>query len=182
MTTTPVAPERTPVDPLVEDDPSERRPRLVAFVAAAVAVAAVVATSVVWWQVLDRRADNERAEQARTAAEMIVVDLLSYRYESVEEELDVALGNVTGPFADEYRRLAAEVIVPVSRERQVGTEAVVVKSGVVETTPDAVTVLLFVDQATTAVDAPGTRRDISRIEVTVRDVDGTFKIDRLDAV
>lgn len=181
MTTTPVAPERTPVDPLVEDDRSERRPRLVAFVAAAVAVV-VVATSVVWWQVLDRRADNERAEKARTAAEMIVVDLLSYRYESVEEELDVALGNVTGPFADEYRRLAAEVIVPVSRERQVGTEAVVVKSGVVETTPDAVTVLLFVDQATTAADAPGTRRDISRIEVTVRDVDGTFKIDRLDAV
>lgn len=166
----------------VIDDVTTRRPRWGRWlVSVSIGLAALVAMGV-WWQVLDHRSQQRRVEQARAAAETIVVDLLTYRHESVAEELDAALVNVTGNFAEDYRRLVDEAIVPVSRERQLDTEAVIVQSGVAASDADSVTVLLFVDQATTSADAPGTRRDISRIEVTVRQIDGGWKIDRLEAV
>lgn len=146
-----------------------------------IAVIAIFAAGV-WWQVLDSRNEVSRTLEARVAAESIVVDLLTYRHESVAEEMDEALNNVTGSFADDYRALVTDMIVPVSRERQLSTDAVVVQSGIVDTSSEDVTFLLFVDQASTSADAPGTRRDVSRIEVTVRNIDGQWKITRLDAV
>lgn len=169
-------------DPRAEDRPASKRPGWHRWIAPVlIAVVGLVAAGM-WWQVFDHRSEASRVRDAEAAAERIVVDLLTYRHDSVAEELDAALGNVTGAFAEDYRRLVNDAIVPVSRERQLDTEAVVVQSGIVESSSESVTVLLFVDQATRSIDAPGTRRDISRIEVTVREVDDTWKIDRLEAV
>lgn len=151
------------------------------IVPALIVLAALVALGV-WWQVLDQRSQTNRVEQARAAAETIVMDLLTYGHESVAEDLDAALADVTGTFAEDYQQLVDEAIVPISRERQIDTEAVVVQSGIVASDADSVTVLLFVDQSTTSSDAPGTRRDLSRIEVTASEIDGVWKINRLEAV
>lgn len=166
----------------VADDAAPQGRRRWAWTAPVLIVLVGLAAVEVWWQVLGQRSQEQRVEQARTAAEAIVADLLTYRHNSVAEELDAALLNVAGEFAEDYHRLVDETIAPVSRERRLDTEVAVLQSGIVAAEEDSVTVLFFVDQAITSVDAPGTRRDISRIEVTVRQTDDVWKVDRLEAV
>lgn len=162
--------------------PANRRSLVPRIGVAAVALVAVVGASLSWWQVERGHAAVDHQVEARAAAEQVMVDLLTYDHTSVDTDLSEALTGVTGPFADDYRTLVDEVIVPVARERQISTTAHVVRSGIAGSDGDTVTVLLFMDQTTTSVDEPGTRRDSSRVQVSLRQVDGRWKVDQVQSV
>lgn len=160
-----------------------RRTRLLqATVAGLLVLVAVALAGLAWWRVGHMRTAIADAGQAQLVAEQVLSALLTYDHESVDSDLAEALDGVTGTFAQDYRTLAEEVIVPVSRERQVSTTASVVRSGIVDRGSETVTVLLFLDQSTTSVDEPGTRRDLSRVQVSLRQVEGRWRVEMVEAV
>lgn len=175
--------DETPKAP-VSEEASAKLPlgRKTKVTAGAVTLCLLVASGGIWWKVMEERSDLARTTDALATAETMIVPLLSYSHESVEEQLTEALTNVSGSFADDYGKLVTEIIVPESRERELDTEAVVIQSGVVDATDRHVTVLLFVDQSTTAADSPGARRDVSRIQVTLEDEGEQWTITNLEAV
>lgn len=86
--------------------------------------------------------------EAVVAARPMVVDLLSYSHETVEQDLARARTHTTGELAGHYRTLAARLVGDAKRQRIV-RQASVVAAGVETAEPDRVRVVVFVDMITT---------------------------------
>jgi Mce-associated membrane protein len=153
------------------------RPRLLA--AAVVLLALAVALGSV---LLARGADATVAARADAleAATARVPDLLSYDRGTLERDLDRARDQTTGAFADDYRAILADVVEPTARRRGLSTEASVSAAGVVRGDRDEVVVLVFLTQTTTVKGRSSVSG--SRLEVTMRRTDDSWKIAGLDPV
>lgn len=112
----------------------------------ALAVVMVAATVVVWLRPEPSVEEESRAAQA--AAEQAVVPVVSYGYETLEEDRAEAEGFLTGTYREEYDKLFT-VIEQNAPETQTTVGASVVSSGIVRTGDDRVDVLVFVDRPTT---------------------------------
>jgi Mce-associated membrane protein len=123
----------------------------------------------------DARAD------ALDAAKTRVPVLLSYDKATLDEDLDRALDQTTGSFADDYEKILTEVVEPTAKRRGISTEASVSAAGVVSGDRDEVVVLLFMTQTTTA---KGDRSSVSgsRVEVTLKRAGDDWKIAGLQPV
>lgn len=123
----------------------------------------------------DARAD------ALDAAKTRVPVLLSYDKATLDEDLDRALEQTTGSFADDYEKILTEVVEPTAKRRGISTEATVSAAGVVSGDRDTVVVLLFLTQTTTA---KGDRSSVSgsRVEVTLKRTGDDWKIAGLQPV
>lgn len=114
----------------------------------------------------DRAAVAERS--ALRAAREHVVDVLSYDFSSVEQDMKRAEANLTGDFADDFTKMADDLIIPTARAKGIRTHAEVTSAGVVRSSADEVVVLLFVNQTTTSRRVTEPTLDGSRLEVTVQ--------------
>jgi len=123
----------------------------------------------------DARAD------ALDAAKTRVPVLLSYDKATLDEDLDRAMDQTTGSFADDYEKILTEVVEPTAKRRGISTEASVSAAGVVSGDRDEVVVLLFLTQTTTA---KGDRSSVSgsRVEVTLKRAGDDWKIAGLEPV
>jgi hypothetical protein len=154
------------------------RSRLVALGAVLAALALAVLAGVqayVAASTADARAD------ALDAAKTRVPVLLSYDKATLDEDLDRALDQTTGSFADDYEKILTEVVEPTAKRRGISTEASVSAAGVVSGDRDEVVVLLFMTQTTTA---KGDRSSVSgsRVEVTLKRAGDDWKIAGLQPV
>ncbi|KRA28053.1 MULTISPECIES: hypothetical protein [unclassified Nocardioides] len=152
--------------------------RLLAVVAVLVGLTAVLAAG---WQA-HRSAERAAARvDALSAARTRVPDLLSYDAGTLERDLDRALDQTTGDFADDYRKILADVVEPTAKSRGITTKASVSAAGVVSGGTDEVVVLVFLTQTTTAT---GDRSSVSgsRVEVAMERVDEVWKISGLEPV
>lgn len=132
------------------------------------------------WQVRQlNRLDQSRA-QALEEARVRVPLLLSYRSATLEEDLDTALEQTAGGFAEEYRQLVDEVVTPTATKRGISTEATVNASGVVRAEEDEVVVLVFLTQTTTTARSRNPAVSGSRVEVTMQPVGDDWKISGFD--
>lgn len=153
------------------------RPRLVAVAVGLLALAVAVGAGL-----LARGADatvDARAD-ALEAATASVPDLLSYDRGTLDRDLDRALDQTTGAFADDYRAILADVVEPTARRRGLSTTASVSAAGVVRGDRDEVVVLVFLTQTTTAKGRSSVSG--SRVEVTMRRTGDSWKIAGLDPV
>jgi Mce-associated membrane protein len=118
---------------------------------------------------------------ALDAAKTRVPVLLSYDKKSLDEDLDRAVAQTTGSFADDYEKILTEVVEPTARRRGISTEASVSAAGVVSGDREEVVVLLFLTQTTTA---KGNRSSVSgsRVEVTLKRSGDDWKISGLRPV
>ncbi len=117
----------------------------------------------------DARAD------ALEAAKIRVPVLLSYDKATLAEDLDRALDQTTGSFADDYEQILTEVVEPTAQRRGISTDASISAAGVVSGDRDEVVVLLFLTQTTTG---KGDRSSVSgsRVEVTMERDGDEWKI------
>lgn len=148
------------------------RTRLLALGLVLLALALAAFTGV---QAQRAAAASDARTDALDAAKTRVPDLLSYDKATLDKDLDRALGQTTGSFADDYEKILTEVVQPTAQKRGISTDATVVAAGVVSGDRDKVVVLLFLTQTTTA---NGDRSSMSgsRVEVTMKQDGDEWKI------
>ncbi len=127
-----------------------------------------------------REAEVIRGESVRTAVDGTVA-LLSYRPETVQNDLEAAKGRLTGTFLDAYSSLTHDVVIPGSQQKQISAAATVPAAASVSTSSSRAVVLLFVNQTVTVGQDPPTNT-ASSVRVTLDKVDGRWLISQFDPV
>ncbi|OLL86426.1 hypothetical protein Ae263Ps1_3481 [Pseudonocardia sp. Ae263_Ps1] len=154
-----------------------RRRRVVAAILLLVVLAG--AAGGLWWAGERAAAAETARAEALEAARGDVVALLSYDFRTVEQSLPAAAENLTGPFHDDYTKLAQDVVIPAAKEQQTTTSTAVSRAGVISAGPDDVTALMFLNQTTTTGADPNPKLSGSRIRVELERVDGDWRISAL---
>jgi Mce-associated membrane protein len=121
-----------------------------------------------------------RAESVRVASEDAVA-LLSYKAESVDNDLNAARERLTGDFKDAYTALIRQVVIPGAKERHISAVAKVNAGASVSAAANHAVVLLFVDQSVTIGEgAPTDTQPVVR--VTLDKVNGRWLVSHFDPV
>jgi Mce-associated membrane protein len=119
-------------------------------------------------------------ESVRVATDGTVA-LLSYRPETVQMDLEGAIGRLTGTFRDTYTKLTHDVVIPGAQQKQISAVATVPAAASMSATATHAVVLLFVDQTVTiGKDAP--TNTASNVRVTLDKVDSRWLISQFDPV
>ena len=127
-----------------------RRLRVVAFgVLPAAAVLLGAGTGLLAWQNAAQRAADAARQQSVAAASDITTAMLSYRADSVEQDLMAVRDRLTGSFVDSYTDLVHKVVIPGAREKKISAAAKVAAASVVSASRDHAVTLLFVNQTVT---------------------------------
>ena len=150
----------------------------------AVAVAVVLVLVFLTLAFLDWRATREikAAEEAARVVRASVSDkveaLLTYKYDTFDEDLEAAQEGMTADFEEEYEPTVAEI-----RDRAIAQErsqqAEVVAVAVVSQSPDEVETLVFVNTISSREGVKQQRLMQNRVNVTMVEQDGTWLIDEL---
>lgn len=167
------------------DQPPRRRRRLgglLPVLALSLLTVLVLLTGYLAWQVReDVRSDTARDEAlaaSRDAARL----LFSYDFEQLDQDFERGLAVTTGEFREEYERTTREVVRPVAEQYDAVVEADVVEAAVVSATADRVVTVAFVNQTTTSTRVEGPKIDQSRVRMSLRKVDGEWRVDQVNAL
>ena len=77
-----------------------------------------------WQDFSLRELQATRAESVRAATDL-TVKMLSYRPDTVEEDLASARDQMTGAFRDSYAQLTRDVVIPGSKQKRISAVATV---------------------------------------------------------
>lgn len=149
---------------------------LVALVLALVAFALVLTVSL-----RDPNAREADARAATAAARTSLEQLLSYSYQTLDQQAAANAALLTGAFKGEYATTMRETIAPVAVKDEVTVRARSYEAGVMGQTPDTVTVQVFLNQAKTAKGEEQPSVDQNRVIATMRRVEGRWLIEKLSA-
>ncbi|MCD2107125.1 hypothetical protein O4214_21440 [Rhodococcus erythropolis] len=119
---------------------------------------------------------------ALDAANINVPKILSYNADSIDADLSAAAGHLTSDFKTQFVNLTQQSIIPPAKQLGITTAASVAANSVVSATPDAVTVLMFLNQSTTTTESSTPKLDSSRVRVDLQKVDGNWLISGLQPV
>jgi Mce-associated membrane protein len=75
--------------------------------------------------------------------------MLSYRADTVDQQLAAAVDHLTGSFRDSYASLTRDVVIPGAHQQKISTVATVPAAASVSATETHAQVLLFIDQTAT---------------------------------
>ena len=163
-----------------------RRPktkwRIVAFgVLPALALVLAVAAGFLRWQDSSvRDAAVARIESVQAAKDSTSA-LLSYKPDTVEQQLGAARELLTGDFRDSYTSLIHDVVIPGAKQKQISAVATVPAAASVSAGMNRAVVLVFVDQSVVVGnDAP--TETASGVKVTLDKVGGHWLISGFDPV
>ena len=163
---------------------SGRAGRLTALLLVLCLVAATT-LAVLLLQRRDRVATEAARKDAVAAARSAARDILGYDYRSVEASIRRARASTTGAFRNQYDK-TAKALLPQSKQLKAIVQATVGSAAVMDSRPDRVVVLLYVDQATVkqvpGEKTPTTRIDQSRVRITMSRVDGRWLVSELNAL
>jgi Mce-associated membrane protein len=152
-------------------------------VAAFLALALILALGVgyLWWLDWTQRAAGVAAEQSVKAASDNTIAILSYKPETVDQDLKAAADRLAEPFRQQYTQLVNDVVAPGAKQQHISALATVPAAASVSATGKHAVVLVFVDQTTTiGNDAP--TQSTSSVRVTLDKVDGRWLISQFDPV
>lgn len=127
-----------------------------------------------------RAAEVARAQSVQAAIDSTVA-MLSYRPDTVKENLAAARDRMTGAFRDSYASLTTDVVIPGAKQRQISAAATVPAAASVSATPTHAVVLVFVNQTTTVGNDPPTDT-ASRVKVTLEKVNNRWLISQFDPI
>lgn len=171
-----------------EEGPSGTRPETTASTTRGVptwllAVAGLVLVALVagcaWaWQSTSGETEEEATRAAQAAAERAIVPVLSYGFETLEEDQARAQGYLTSDYREDYDQLFA-VISENAPETETTVDAEVVASGIVRSGEDRVDVLVFVDRPTTNKLTPEPETYKDQVTVTMQKVGDEWLVDNL---
>jgi Mce-associated membrane protein len=133
-----------------------------------------------WQNSSVRDADIARSESVHAARDSTSA-MLSYRSDTVEQQLSGARDLLTGAFRDSYTSLVHDVVIPGAKQKRVSAQANVPAAAAVSANPNHAVVLVFVDQTVTiGNDAP--TNSASSVRVTLDKVGGRWLISQFDPV
>jgi Mce-associated membrane protein len=161
------------------------RPRLGRILAYIVlpAVALLLAAAAGYLKWVDGTARD--AEVYRTQSVQAGIDstvaMLSYRPDTVEQNLAAARDRMTGAFRDSYSSLTHDVVIPGAKQRQISAVATVPAAASVSATATHAVVLVFVDQTTIIGNDPPSD-STSSVKVTLEKVHDRWLISQFDPV
>jgi Mce-associated membrane protein len=153
------------------------------LVATLPALALILALGVGYLKWLDgsERASRVAAEESVRAASDSTIAILSYKPETVDQELKAAAGRLAEPFRQQYTQLVNDVVAPGAKQQHISAVATVPAAASASATGKHAVVLVFVDQTTTiGTDAP--TQSTSSVRVTLDKVDGRWLISQFDPV
>ena len=126
--------------------------------------------------------DNETARnESVQAAKDSTIALLSYKPDTVEQQLGAARDLLTGDFRDSYTSLTHDVVIPGAKQKQISAVATVPAVASVSANPNHAVVLVFVNQTVImGKDAP--TDTASAVRVTLDKAGGRWLISKFDPV
>ncbi|MGB5112786.1 MAG: hypothetical protein WBO08_14720 [Mycobacterium sp.] len=127
-----------------------------------------------------RDGDTARIESLQVAKDSTIA-LLSYKPDTVEQQLTDARGLLTGDFAQAYTDLTDDVVIPGAKERRISSVATVPAAASVSAEPNRAVVLVFVNQ-TVVVGADAPTDTGSSVRVTLEKDGGRWLISGFDPV
>jgi Mce-associated membrane protein len=155
--------------------------RLLVVVLPAFALILTLGVGYLKWLDGTARESQAAAEQSIRAASESTVAILSYKPETVDQDLKAASGRLAEPFRQQYTQLVNDVVAPGAKQQHIGAVATVPAAASVSATGKHAVVLVFVDQTTTiGNDAP--TQSTSSVRVSLEKVDGRWLISQFDPV
>ncbi|BBZ20946.1 hypothetical protein [Mycolicibacterium gadium] len=115
------------------------------------------------------------------AAKESTIKMLSYKPDTVEQELNAARDLLTGEFRDSYTSLINDVVIPGATQKQISAVASVPAAASVSADPTHAVVLVFVNQ-TVVVGQELPTDTASSVRVTLDKVDGRWLISEFEPV
>lgn len=176
-------------DDAVDDDtrPVDGRLRIVAFgVLPAVVVALGTGAGVLGWQESSEREVRAARVESVAVARDSTVAMLSYRAETVEQDLRSARDRLTGTFLNSFTDLIDTVVIPGAKEKQISSTARVSAVASVSATAKRAVALVFVDQVVTvganAPDSGNPTGTASSVRITLDKVGDRWLVSGFDPV
>jgi Mce-associated membrane protein len=120
-----------------------------------------IAAGLLKWQYSSLRDADISRTQSVEAAKGCAVALLTFRPDTVENDVQAALDRLTGEFLDSYQQTTREVLIPDVKEQQVFSTSTDPVAAPVSVNDNHAVVLLFVDQTMKVGDAPPARAPLS---------------------
>jgi Mce-associated membrane protein len=133
-----------------------------------------------WVDATARDAEVYRAQSVQAAIDSTVA-MLSYRPDTVDQNLAAARDRMTGSFRDSYSSLTHDVVIPGAKQRQISAVATVPAAASVSATATRAVVLVFVDQTTIIGNDPPSA-STSSVKVTLEKVHARWLISQFDPV
>jgi Mce-associated membrane protein len=98
-----------------------------------------------WMDNSVRNSETARVESVQAAKDSTIA-LLSYKPDTVEQQLNAARDRLTGDFRDSYTSLTHDVVIPGAKQKQISAVATVPAAASVSANPNQAVVLVFVNQ------------------------------------
>lgn len=183
------APEDTETVEDAEEAPAPAKPkrkrewsRVVAFgLLPALAFLFAVGAALLKFVDLAVRESNTARDQSVQAAKDSTVALLTYKPDTVEQQLTAARDRLTGDFRGQYTDLTNNVVIPGAKQKQISAVASVPAAGSVSANPGHAVVLVFVNQTVTVGSGPPADT-ASSVRITLDKVGDRWLISQFDPV
>ncbi|MFZ0903607.1 MAG: hypothetical protein WAN71_06965 [Mycobacterium sp.] len=130
----------------------------------------------------DEQTDAQTVHAVTTAAQEGMTALLSYKSETLDQDVTAAKSHLTGNFLNDYEKRIREVVAPAVKGKDVVTVAQVIGAGVSELHPDSAVVLVYINEATTSKDRPDPAMAASSVLVSLTKVHGKWLITKFQPV
>ncbi|HET7667120.1 MAG TPA: hypothetical protein VFK56_13840 [Mycobacterium sp.] len=156
--------------------------RVFAFgVLPAVALVLALGAGYLKWMDNSVRDDAKARSESMQAAKDSTIALLSYKPETVEQQLGAARDLLTGDFRDSYTSLTTDVVIPGAKQKHVSAVATVPAVASVSADPRHAVVLVFVNQ-TVVVGQDAPTDTASSVRITLDKVGDRWLISKFDPV
>jgi Mce-associated membrane protein len=133
-----------------------------------------------WMDNSVRNSDVARIESVQAAKDSTIA-LLSYKPDTVEQQLGAARDLLTGDFRDSYTSLTNDVVIPGAKQKQIAAVATVPAVASVSANLNHAVVLVFVNQTVNVgQDAP--TDTASSVRVTLEKIGDRWLISKFDPV
>jgi Mce-associated membrane protein len=133
-----------------------------------------------WMDNSVRNGETARIESTQAAKDSTIA-LLSYKPDTVEQQLGAARDLLTGEFRDSYTSLLNDVVIPGAKQKQTAAVATVPAIASVSAKPNQAVVLVFVNQ-TVIVGQDAPTDTASSVRVTLDKVGDRWLIANFDPV
>jgi Mce-associated membrane protein len=133
-----------------------------------------------WMDNSVRNSDVARVD-AMQAAKDSTITMLSYKPDTVEQQLNAARDLLTGDFRDSYTSLINDVVIPGAKQKQISAVATVPAIASVSADPHHAVVLVFVNQ-TVVVGQDAPTDTASSVRVTLEKSGDHWLISKFDPV
>jgi Mce-associated membrane protein len=153
------------------------------LVAVLPALALILALGVGYLKWLDGTARESRAaaEASVRAASESTIAILSYKPETVDQQLKAAADRLAEPFRQQYTQLVNDVVAPGAKQQHISAVATVPAAASVSATGKHAVVLVFVAQ-TTPIGNDAPTQSTSSVRVSLDKIDGRWLISQFDPV